>query len=452
MSHLQDGFTVTGRSPVPLIEAWFRAALRVAFDGKYAGTDPLIRRSRHADLQANVALALANQPFPAPYVAREIVKMLRVGDFVSDVRISALGHINLTLNTEWVAKRLSPISASERLAVPVAATPQRVLLEYSSPDVAEVAHAGHLRTEIVGDAVARILEYLGDQVIREKRAGDRGASSRTAAGARLDCFNADLAAIRHRIEDQRVDRLVYLAGGEQREYLELLFAVARMTGMEPSGAALEHAEIGLVIDPRTGSELKSRSGEAFRASALLAGVRERAAEVFDESGRGALLDAGARAAIIDATADGALRFADLLAARHDRYSFDVDRMIGFTGRTAGFVQYSTARMAAILRKGKRAPEPASDPIIIKTGAERALVLHLLDFGLTLGQAGAASEPHLLARYLYDLAVLSMAFYWACPVLKASEEIKASRLALCAVALRTLVTGLDLLGVPAPDWM
>ncbi|MCW2944734.1 MAG: arginyl-tRNA synthetase, partial [Actinoallomurus sp.] len=85
--------------------------------------------------------------------------------------------------------------------------------------------------------------------------------------------------------------------------------------------------------------------------------------------------------------------------------------------------------------------------------ERALALHLLGFGGALEVAAQATEPHRLCAYLFDLASAYTTFYENCPVLKAPDEAtKASRLALCALTLRTLVKGLDLLGVATPERM
>ena len=85
--------------------------------------------------------------------------------------------------------------------------------------------------------------------------------------------------------------------------------------------------------------------------------------------------------------------------------------------------------------------------------ERALALALIGFGRAVRQAAQDAEPHLLASFLFDVASAFTSFYEACPVLKATDaQVRDSRLALCALALRVLVTGLGLLGVPVPDRM
>ena len=99
------------------------------------------------------------------------------------------------------------------------------------------------------------------------------------------------------------------------------------------------------------------------------------------------------------------------------------------------------------------PEGATGPVVIAEEPERALALKLLGFGAAVWSSGEAAQPHRLCTYLFELASLFTTFYEQCPVLKADDdEVRASRLALCALTLRVLVTGLDLLGVPVPERM
>ena len=92
-------------------------------------------------------------------------------------------------------------------------------------------------------------------------------------------------------------------------------------------------------------------------------------------------------------------------------------------------------------------------IAITAGPERALALRLLGFGATVTQVGQTAEPHRLCAYLFEVASLFTTFYEECPVLKAEpQSLRASRLALCALTLDVLTTGLGLLGVPVPEQM
>ena len=91
--------------------------------------------------------------------------------------------------------------------------------------------------------------------------------------------------------------------------------------------------------------------------------------------------------------------------------------------------------------------PSSSP-----AEERALTLMLLQFGDVLEEAGTSLEPHQLCTYLFDTAQAFSAFYEHCPVLKSHEPTRTSRLALSALTLRVLLTGLALLGIEAPERM
>ena len=127
--------------------------------------------------------------------------------------------------------------------------------------------------------------------------------------------------------------------------------------------------------------------------------------------------------------------------------------LALNGNTGPYLQYAVARIRSIFRKGGIDPAQVTGPIQVTEPAERALALKLLDFGATVVQVGDTLEPHRLCTYLFDLAQTFTAFYEACPVLKADrDEVRNSRLALTAVTLHTLVKGLDLLGVRAPEQM
>jgi arginyl-tRNA synthetase len=137
--------------------------------------DPLIRPSSFADIQANVALPLGKRlGRPPREVAVEIVGQLDVADMCTPPEVSGPGFINFTLRDDWIASRATSLRADDRLDVPVTDAPRTVVVEYSSPNVAKEMHVGHLRTTIIGDALARILDFTGEQVIRDNHVGDWG--------------------------------------------------------------------------------------------------------------------------------------------------------------------------------------------------------------------------------------------------------------------------------------
>ncbi len=149
--------------------------LQTAFAAVVPGADPVLRPSERADFQANGALALAKAVGRPPQaVAAEVLAFDDFADLCSAVEISGPGFINLTLNDEFVADQLVAMSADARLGVPTATPPQRMVIDYSSPNVAKEMHVGHLRSTVIGDALAWVLTFLGHEVLRENHIGDWG--------------------------------------------------------------------------------------------------------------------------------------------------------------------------------------------------------------------------------------------------------------------------------------
>jgi arginyl-tRNA synthetase len=263
---------------------------------------------------------------------------------------------------------------------------------------------------------------------------------------------SDLATIRFRIRDLHVDRAIYVVGAAQALHFQMVFAVARQAGWIPPGARFEHAQVGNVLGT-DGKILRTRSGDAIKLNDLLQEGIERARLVFDELNTSPDLDEAERASIAEAVGIGAIKYADLSTARDSEYVFDWDRMISFKGNTGPYLQYATARIRSIFRRAGLDPATVSGPIKLSEPPERALALRLLGFGSAVRQAGAAAEPHLLATYLFDVASSFTTFYEQCPVLNApGQAARDTRLALSALTLRVLVTGLGLLGIPVPDRM
>jgi arginyl-tRNA synthetase len=160
--------------PSDVLAERFAAALGAAFGEEYAGVDPVIRPSQFADFQANLALALAKRVGAKPRdVAARLLEHLDVEDMCDKPEVSGPGFVNLTLRAEWVAGQVQDLAADDRLGVPLQ-DPLVVPVDYSAPNVAKEMHVGHLRTTVVGDALARTLEQHGHRVIRQNHIGDWG--------------------------------------------------------------------------------------------------------------------------------------------------------------------------------------------------------------------------------------------------------------------------------------
>ena len=148
-----------------------------------------------------------------------------------------------------------------------------------------------------------------------------------------------------------------------------------------------------------------------------------------------------------------VKYAELSTSRTKDYTFDVDRMVSFTGDTGAYLQYAHARVRSILRRAEPGllAEAGVDLGVAPEPAERALILLLDAFGDRLAEVGETCEPHRLCDYLFDLARAFTDFYEACPVLGAATDAqRGNRLALCRLTAATLRQGLGLLGIAAPD--
>jgi arginyl-tRNA synthetase len=161
--------------PQQVLGARVRDALGAAFGAAYADADPLVRPSSFADFQSNAALSLASKLGKAPReVAGEIISHLDVSDISEVPTVSGPGFVNFTLRSEWIAAATASLLTDPRLGTPLADVPRIVIVEYSSPNIAKEMHVGHLRSTIVGDAIARVIEFVGHHVIRDNHVGDWG--------------------------------------------------------------------------------------------------------------------------------------------------------------------------------------------------------------------------------------------------------------------------------------
>ncbi len=152
-----------------------QAAVVKAFGPEHAHVDPMVRRSERADFQADLAMGLAKSlKRPPRQVAEAVVAAADFSGVCERVEIAGPGFLNLTLVKPFLEGALAHIARDERLGVPRAAAKERVVVDYSAPNVAKEMHVGHLRSTIIGDALARLLEFAGHEVVRQNHIGDWG--------------------------------------------------------------------------------------------------------------------------------------------------------------------------------------------------------------------------------------------------------------------------------------
>ena len=152
-----------------LADALAKAGLPNAGDLTPA-TDP-----RFGDYQTNAALVLGKERSENPKtLAAKILAQLDVGDLCEPPTVAGAGFINFRLRADAIARKAGEILRDERLGVAKAESTRRIVIDFGSPNVAKPMHAGHIRSTVLGDALARIAQFLGHEVIRDNHVGDWG--------------------------------------------------------------------------------------------------------------------------------------------------------------------------------------------------------------------------------------------------------------------------------------
>jgi arginyl-tRNA synthetase len=152
-----------------LSEALAKARLPAAGELTPA-TDP-----RFGDYQTNAALVLGKERGENPHsLAEKIAADFEVGDFFETPAVAGPGFINFTLRSGAIEKKTVEMLRDERLGVAETQLPQRIVIDFGSPNVAKPMHVGHIRSAVLGDTLARIARFLGHEVIRDNHIGDWG--------------------------------------------------------------------------------------------------------------------------------------------------------------------------------------------------------------------------------------------------------------------------------------
>ena len=563
-----------------------RISAALARAGAPAGSPALVgpaTRPEFGDYQANGVMAAAKKLKTNPRaLAARVVEELDIEDMAASVEVAGPGFINVQLKGEWLAEQLGTALADPRLGVPKAA-PQKVVIDYSHPNLAKEMHIGHLRSTVIGDAIARVLEFSGHEVVRHNHVGDWGTQfgmliahlaqladpateladlelfyqsarqrfdrDRAFADQSRECVvklqrgdphvlrmwqqfideslahsqriyaalgvqlkpsdvrgesaynddlprvvedlrakgllveskgaqcvfleefknkdgqitpvivqksdggylyaTSDLAAVRYRAGALAADRILYIVDARQSFHLQQVFAVARAAGYAPETTALEHHEFGAIlgVDNRP---FKTRAGGTVKLMDVLEESVERAfAQV---SAKNPTLAENERRQIARVIGIGSVKYMELSFNRTSDYVFDWDKMLALDGNTAPYLLYSYARIKSMFRRAAVDEDALSGAITLGERAENALAIKLLQFPEVVAAVARQCYPHVFCTYLYELSDAFMKFYEQCPVLRAGEPQRTSRLLLALLTARTLRQGLDLLGIETLERM
>jgi arginyl-tRNA synthetase len=283
----------------------------------------------------------------------------------------------------------------------------------------------------------------------------------------------DLATLAYRLETWHPDEIIYVTDGRQQLHFQQVFtafrkwmegtpsSVPQNSGQRQSAALqvkLAHVWFGSILG-EDGKPFKTRSGETVKLADLLDEAEERALKIVSEKNPD--LPEAQRREIARVVGLGAVKYADLLPNRQSDYVFSWDKMLALQGNTAPYLQYAYTRIKSIFRKSDVASALRADgsahctdstTLVLSAPEEIALAKHLLNFGLTLEAVAEEYRPNFLCNYLYELAGKFTSFYENCPVLKADDATRASRLVLCALTARVLKQGLETLGIETVEQM
>ena len=536
--------------------------------------------ARFGDYQTSVALVLAKQRGENPRaLAQKIIDRLEVAEWCEPPTVAGAGFINFALQPAAVAAKAAQLLQDERLGVPLAEKPHRIVIDFGSPNVAKPMHIGHIRSTVLGEALARIAQFLGHDVIRDNHIGDwgtqfgmviygwknlldRAALARDPIGelvriyktaheltksdpavrdacrnelvrlqagdeenlriwnecvalsrqefeatyrildihydlqrgesfyndrlsavvdrllksglaeisegavcvffrdipelAERPCiirksdggFNyatTDIATVDYRINDLKADAVWYVVGAPQTLHFKQIFEIARREGYT---ADFRHITFGSILGADR-KLMKTRSGDNVPLCEVLDEAVARARKIVEEKNPD--LAEAEKNAIAQTIGLGAVKYADLSQYRMTDYIFSWDRMLSLQGNTAPYLQNAYVRIRSIFRKAGEAFSAPNELTLVEP-AELNLAKRLTQFAESVPQVLHDFRPNILANYLFELANAFHAFYEACPVLKADEPARATRLALSELTARTLQRGLDLLGIRVPEKM
>lgn len=237
------------------------------------------RDARHGDYQANIALPLQKALGKKSLeIAQQIIDRVQLDDMCHPPEIAGPGFINLKLKDEYLAAQLTSAVTDDRLGVPAVVAPQlkTFVIDYSAPNVAKPMHVGHIRSTVIGDALARILRFLGHRVISDNHLGDWGTQ-----------FGMIIYGYKHFVDE------VAFKADPVAELSRLYRHMQQLIGYQSAAPKLPKAEAAIALsaeklqqlqalaatDAKAKKELKPAEKELANATETFAGLRDKVTAV-----------------------------------------------------------------------------------------------------------------------------------------------------------------------------
>jgi arginyl-tRNA synthetase len=259
----------------------------------------------------------------------------------------------------------------------------------------------------------------------------------------------DVAAARYRGEDLKVDEALYIVGAPQQLHFRQVFAVAKAAGYIKDEQKFWHLPFGWVLKA-DGTPFKTRDGADVKLADVLDEGINRAYKMVNEKNPD--LGEDEKKNVARVVGIGAIKYAELSKNRITDYIFDWDSMLSFEGNTAPYLQYAYTRIRSIFRREKIEATELTGEFSLSEPAETQLAVKLLQFSEAIDMIVEDYQANVLCNYLFELSGIFMSFYEKCPVLKAEEPVRTSRLLLCDLTAKVLRQGLDLLGIETIEQM
>jgi len=264
-----------------------------------------------------------------------------------------------------------------------------------------------------------------------------------------DMGTADL-----KYQDHQINKSVYVVGNEQDYHFDVLFKIMRKLGRS-YGAGLYHLSYGMVDLP-TG-KMKSREGTVVDADELMEEMVATAAHHTKELGKIEGFTEAQATELYEILGMGALKYFLLKVDPKKRMLFNPQESIEFQGNTGPFIQYSHARIAAILRKAEQIGVDLSADSFANLSelaeTESTLIQLLNDFERKIKMAAEEYSPAVLAQYLFDLAKEYNRFYAELPIFhEKDQQLQSFRVALSLQTAKTIKRGMSLIGIQVPERM
>ncbi|XP_068154457.1 probable arginine--tRNA ligase, cytoplasmic [Drosophila tropicalis] len=565
------------------LEGAFAIAIKTAFP-QLSHTPVLVTPSvKFGDYQCNNAMALAKKLKDiginkAPRdVATELLNSCPASPRIGKLEVAGPGFINIFLNKDYGVRAITDLLRNG--VKPPSLPKKRVLVDFSSPNIAKQMHVGHLRSTIIGESICRLLEFLQHDVIRINHLGDwgtqfgmliahledrfpnflnesppisdlqafykeskkrfdedevfkkraynavvalQGGDPNSIKAWQLICDvsrkefktiydrleinvkergesfyqsrmltvvdflrkqnmlekddgreimwpdesktgipltivksdggftydTSDMAAIRHRIEEELSDWLVYVVDSGQSTHFLTLFKAAERCGIfKPKLHRADHVQFGVVLG-EDGKKFKTRSGDTVKLADLLDEGMKRSLEQLRSRGRDQVLTPQELLDAQEAVAYGCIKYTDLCHNRISDYVFSFDKMLDDRGNTAVYLLYTYTRICSIARNSGEDYSNLSKvletiDITITHDKEWKLVSTLLKLHDVLVKCSKDLFLHFLCEFCYDVCTAFAEFYDSCYCIeknKAGQIVKVnhSRILLCeatAIVLR-----------------